>query len=72
MIVATGRNDHLGGGFTPDKFKKAINATHDDILFAPHKTPEINIAQVRMQRDGKQEILIENYLPAAYMKSLVE
>jgi hypothetical protein len=69
--VATGRNDHLGGGFTPDKFKKAINATHDDILFAPHKTPEINIAQVRMQRDGKQEILIENYLPAAYLKSLV-
>ena len=70
--VATGRNDHLGGDFTPDKFKIAKNATHDDILFAPHKTPEINIAQVRMKRDGKQEILIENYLPAAYLNNLVK
>ncbi|MEO6907671.1 MAG: hypothetical protein ABI210_07250 [Abditibacteriaceae bacterium] len=70
--VATGRNDHLGGTLVPEMFEVAKNATHDDILFAPHKTPEINIAQARMHRDGKQEILIENYLPSAYMKSLVE
>src|SRR5262245_18035604 len=36
--VATGRSDHLGGSLTPDKFANQENATHDDILFAPHKT----------------------------------
>ena len=39
--VATGRSDHLGGPLTPDNFADARNATHDDILFAPHKTPEV-------------------------------
>ena len=70
--VATGRSDHLGGHLTPDKFLNAKNATHDDILFAPHKTPEIQVPQVRMLRDGKTVVLIENYEPAAYMQSLVE
>ena len=40
LHVATGRSDHLGGHLTPDKFKVANNATHDDILFSPTKTPE--------------------------------
>ena len=31
---------------------KALNATHDDILFSPSKTPEINVSQVRMIREG--------------------
>ncbi|MDD5260264.1 MAG: hypothetical protein PHD76_00285 [Methylacidiphilales bacterium] len=70
--VATGRSDHLGGHLTPDKFASAKNATHDDILFAPHKTPEIQVPQVRMMRNGKMEVLIENYEPAAYLNSLVE
>jgi len=70
--VATGRSDHLGGPLTPDKFVHAKNATHDDILFAPHKTPEIQVPQVRMLRDGKVEILIENYEPAAYLNALVK
>jgi aminopeptidase len=68
--VATGRSDHLGGHLTPDKFVNRANATHDDILFAPHKTPEINIPQVRMHRNGKVEILIENFQPAPYMADL--
>jgi hypothetical protein len=69
--VATGRSDHLGGHLTPDKFADRKNATHDDILFAPHKTPEINVSQVRMYRRGKIEILIEDFTPAHYMANLL-
>ncbi|MGF1678661.1 MAG: hypothetical protein ACFCUX_05645 [Candidatus Methylacidiphilales bacterium] len=69
--VATGRSDHLGGHLKPDMFKEAKNATHDDILFAPHKTPEINIPQVRMHRKGETVVLIENYEPSAYMNQLL-
>jgi hypothetical protein len=71
MHVATGRSDHLGGHLTPDKFANKTNATHDDILFAPHKTPEINVPQVRLRRNGKTEVLIENFQPAPYMASLL-
>jgi aminopeptidase len=69
--VATGRSDHLGGGLTPEKFANRENATHDDILFAPHKTPEIGLKQARMLRDGKVTVLIENYEPSQYLNSLV-
>lgn len=65
--LATGRDDHLGGHITPDLFKQHRNATHDDILFAPHKTPNFNLKQVRMRKNGKQEILIENFRPCAYL-----
>jgi aminopeptidase len=68
--VATGRSDHLGGHLTPEKFVNRANATHEDILFAPHKTPEINVSQVRMRRNGKLEILIENFQAARYMADL--
>lgn len=71
LHVATGRSDHLGGHLTPDKFKEAKNATHDDILFAPHKTPEIAVPEVRMFRNGKTEVLIRDYQPAAYMNGLL-
>jgi aminopeptidase len=70
--VATGRSDHLGGHLKPDMFKHAENATHDDILFAPHKTPEIEVPEVRMQRDGQVSVLIQNYEPAEYMESLLK
>jgi aminopeptidase len=70
--VATGRSDHLGGHLTPDLFAERSNATHDDILFAPHKTPEIRLPQVRMHRHGGTEILIEDYQPAAYLRGLLE
>jgi hypothetical protein len=72
LHVATGRSDHLGGHLTPDKFNSKKNATHDDILFAPHKTPEISVSQVRMRRNGRTEVLIENFQPADYMADLLD
>jgi len=71
MHVATGRSDHLGGKLTPDRFANRKNATHDDILFAPHKTPEIAVPQVRLHRDGQTVVLIEDFAPAAYMRELL-
>jgi aminopeptidase len=71
LHVATGRSDHLGGHLTPSKFHDAKNATHDDILFAPHKTPEINVPQVRMRRNSQEHVLIENFQPAEYMQELL-
>jgi hypothetical protein len=68
LHVATGRSDHLGGHLTPDLFATARNATHDDILFAPHKTPEIRVIQARMLRDGQSIPVIENYQPAAHLR----
>ena len=65
--LATGRDDHLGGHLTPDLFKDRRNATHDDILFAPHKTPNFDIRQVRMKRGSQQEVLIEHFKPAQYL-----
>lgn len=69
--VATGRSDHLGGKLTPDLFANRMNATHDDILFSLSKTPEIDIPQVRMMRNGEEVVLIEHYKPAAYMRDLL-
>jgi len=71
LHVATGRSDHLGGKLTPDKFASAKNATHDDILFSPTKTPEILVTQVRMQRNGQREVVIENYQPSAYLRKVL-
>ena len=69
--VATGRSDHLGGSLTPDKFANHKNATHDDILFAPHKTPEILVTQARMLRNGATQVLIEKFEPSAYLNALL-
>lgn len=71
LHVATGRSDHLGGHLTPDKFASAKNATHDDILFSPTKTPEILVTQARMFRDGRKEVVIEEYRPSAYLRGLL-
>ncbi len=65
--LATGRDDHLGGDILPAMFKKHENSTHDDILFAPHKTPNFNIRQVRMKRGAQEEIIIENFRPTRYL-----
>ena len=65
--LATGRDDHLGGDILPSMFKKHENSTHDDILFAPHKTPNFNISQVRMRRGAQSEVIIENFRPARYL-----
>ncbi len=68
MHVATGRSDHLGGKLTPDLFKEARNATHDDILFSPTKTPEIRVPQVRMHKNGETVVLIEDFRPSAWLR----
>ena len=65
--LATGRDDHLGGDIVPGMFKKHENSTHDDILFAPHKTPNFNISQVRMKRGDQEEVIIENFRPSEYI-----
>lgn len=69
--VATGRNDHLGGDITTDKFQDKNNATHDDILFSPHKTPEIDAPTVRLYRDGQVHILYHSYQAGDFLKEAV-
>ncbi|MEI8284738.1 MAG: hypothetical protein WCG52_07065 [bacterium] len=69
--VATGRSDHLGGSLTPEKFANHKNATHDDILFSPQKTPTILVTQARMSRNGETKVLIENFEPSAYLNGLL-
>lgn len=70
--VATGRSDHLGGHLTPDQFSHHQNATHDDILFAPHKTPEITSNEVRLQRAGETIVFIKDFQPGAYAWGLLD
>lgn len=70
--LATGRDDHLGGHITPAQFKRHQNATHDDILFAPHKTPNFDVKQARMHRDGRTTVLIEHFQPSAYLLAALE
>ncbi len=68
--VATGRSDHLGGDLSPGEFKVKEYATHDDILFAPFKTPEIALPQVRMHRHGVTTVIYENYSASDYLWQL--
>lgn len=72
MHVATGRSDHLGGHLTPSLFAEAQNATHDDILFSPTKTPEITVSQVRMTRGGKVISVIENFEPTEHLTNALK
>jgi aminopeptidase len=71
LHVATGRSDHLGGRLTPSLFANRLNATHDDILFSPTKTPQIEVTQARMYRGGDMEIILERYEPSAYLRGLL-
>jgi aminopeptidase len=68
LHVATGRSDHLGGHLTPDQFARAENATHDDILFSPSKTPEIEVLEVRMERENCKTVVLVGYEPAPYLR----
>lgn len=70
--IATGRNDHLTGKVTLDKFKNWRNATHDDILFSSTKTPEIKVNEVKMHRNGADIVLIKNYEPTSYLLNLIK
>lgn len=68
--LATGRNDHLNGNVTKERFKSLRNASHDDILFSSTKTPEITIKKVLLNREGKVITIIENYQPSEYLLKL--
>ena len=70
MHVATGRDDHLGGDLDPSKFKNKKNATHEDILFAPHKTPEIKLNGLWMHKDGRETLLIKDYQPTEFVRQV--
>ena len=65
--VATGRSDHLGGSLTPDLFNSRMNASHDDILYAPPKTPEINVSEVRMNKNGESISILKDFQPTAFL-----
>lgn len=69
--LATGRDDHLGGDIEPGMFKKHENSTHDDILFAPHKTPNFKVKEVRMKWDDRTEVVIEDFRPSAYVMNAI-
>lgn len=70
--IATGRDDHLGGKLTPDLFKHRENASHDDVLYAPHKTPEVRVPEVRMFKDGQITVVMGGYRPGQFMIDLLE
>lgn len=70
--VATGRDDHLGGDITPELFKEKQHASHDDVLYAPLKTPEIKVPEVRMHKNGETQVIMGNYKPGRYLIDLVE
>lgn len=59
--VATGRSDHLGGDISSANFKNKKNATHNDILFTPEKTPDVVLKRVTMRRDDEETRIIEDY-----------
>lgn len=65
--VATGRSDHLGGNLTPDLFNSRLNASHDDILYAPPKTPEISVSDVRMFKEGDTISILKDFEPTAFL-----
>ena len=70
--VATGRSDHLGGNLIPGMFKKKQNASHDDVLYAPHKTPDIGMPEVRMRRNDDCEIILQDYQPATFLLNALQ
>ncbi|MGB2560600.1 MAG: hypothetical protein ACPIG6_08395 [Akkermansiaceae bacterium] len=74
--LATGRDDHLGGDIVPDMFKEHVNSSHDDILFAPHKTPNFNLKEVRMKwskgDNARTEVLIRDFKPTDYITESLE
>ena len=65
--IATGRSDHLGGNLTPDLFNSKMNASHDDILYAPPKTPEINVTSVKMHKNGESFEIFTSYEPTPWL-----
>jgi hypothetical protein len=69
--LATGRSDHLGGDIGPEGFRDPRNAVHNDVLYTPVKTPEIDLARVTMTRDGEETLILEHFRPAAFLERLL-
>ena len=65
--MATGRSDHLGGNLTPDLFNSRQNASHDDILYAPPKTPEITVSKVCMHKNSDEQLIMEDFSPSEFL-----
>lgn len=70
--IATGRSDHLGGNLTPDLFNSRENASHDDILYAPPKTPEINVKSVVMEKGGEHVRILQDFIPTSLLLDVLE
>ena len=70
--IATGRSDHLGGNLTPDLFNSRENASHDDILYAPPKTPEINVNSVVMEKGGEHVKILQDFSPTSLLLDILE
>ena len=70
--IATGRSDHLGGNLTPDLFNSRENASHDDILYAPPKTPEINVKSVVMEKGGEHVRILQDFSPTSLLLDVLE
>lgn len=69
--VATGRSDHLGGDVGPQSFRDLRNASHNDILYTPAKTPEVALRRVTMHRGGEDTLILEDYKPSPFIERLL-
>ena len=69
--LATGRSDHLGGAIGPGSFRDKRNAVHNDVLYTPVKTPEIDLARVTLSRGGEEITVVEHYKPSAAVQRLL-
>ena len=55
------------GNLTPELFNSKMNASHDDILYAPLKTPEISVESVVMHKNGESQEIFSDYLPTPWL-----
>ncbi len=69
--LATGRSDHLGGEIGPASFRDRRNAVHNDVLYTPVKTPEIDLARVTLSRGGEEIVVVEHFKPSPFVARLL-
>jgi len=69
--LATGRSDHLGGEIGPKDFREKRNAVHNDVLYTPVKTPEIELSLVTVTRGAETMPVVERFQPTEFVKKLL-
>lgn len=69
--LATGRSDHLGGDISSAHFRDKKHAFHNDILYTPVKTPEVELVRVTMTRGGEETLILEDYVPSEFIRGLL-